>query len=241
MSPASFDLTPHAVLLAIHIGGGAVGILSGFATLAAPKGERLHRASGAVFFFAMLVMTGAAATLAILRLQPANLLAATLTAYLVVTGRAAARRAESVTGLFEVGAMFAAGVIAAAGVFLGVTHVPPFGPEGPGASGDYSGVYYAFAGVAALAAALDLRVGLVRGLSGPSRVSRHLWRMCTALFVASASFFLGQIKVIPHELRGPHLYVLALAPLIALIFWMVRLRLRPRRAPVPSAPLASGA
>ena len=66
-------------------------------------------------------------------------------------------------------------------------------------------------------------------LTGYRRLRSHIWRMCTALFVATGSFFLGQADEIPAALRGPHLWVLALAPLGAMIWWMVKSR--PRRSP----------
>ena len=59
--------------------------------------------------------------------------------------------------------------------------------------------------------------------------------MCAALFVAAGSFFLGQMDRIPQALHGPHLFVLALAPLAALAFWMFRSRARRRARPVPAA------
>ena len=60
---------------------------------------------------------------------------------------------------------------------------------------------FILATVMILAAAGDVRVlrsGMPRG--GP-RLARHLWRMCFALFIATASFFLGQAKVIPKPIR----------------------------------------
>ena len=86
------------------------------------------------------------------------------------------------------------------------------------------------------AAAADLNMILRRGLSGPARIARHLWRMCTALFIASGSFFLGQMDEIPQALRGPHLFVLAFAPLAALLFWMIRVRLTRAFKSVPATP-----
>ena len=39
-------------------------------------------------------------------------------------------------------------------------------------------------------------------ISGAQRITRHLWQMCVALFIAAASFFLGQAKVFPASVRG---------------------------------------
>ena len=40
----------------LHIGGGAVGLVSGAIAIFARKGSRVHRAAGNVFFASMLVM-----------------------------------------------------------------------------------------------------------------------------------------------------------------------------------------
>jgi hypothetical protein len=42
---------------------------------------------------------------------------------------------------------------------------------------------------------------LARRLQGRHRVVRHLWRVCFAMFIAAASFFLGQAKVFPKPIR----------------------------------------
>jgi hypothetical protein len=79
--------------------------------------------------------------------------------------------------------------------------------------------------VAALAAAGDLRLILRRGILGAQRITRHLWRMCFALFIAAGSFFLGQQQVFPASVRGsPFLFVPVLAILALMIFWLCRVR-----------------
>ena len=67
--------------------------------------------------------------------------------------------------------------------------------------------------------------------------------MCVALFIANASFFLGQAKVIPQPLRiFPVLVILALFPLAPMLYWLVRLRVRRRPARLVFAePLTSAA
>jgi hypothetical protein len=72
---------------------------------------------------------------------------------------------------------------------------------------------------------LDLKF-IIRGkLSATQRISRHLWRMCFAFFVATGSFFFGQQDVLPQAVRGsPILVVLALAPIALTLFWLVWVR-----------------
>jgi hypothetical protein len=80
-----------------------------------------------------------------------------------------------------------------------------------------------------LAAIGDLRAIRAGGLRGSRRLARHLWRMCFGLFVATGSFFLGQMKFIPEAVRiVPLLLVLAFAPILFLFYWMWRVRVRGR-------------
>jgi hypothetical protein len=73
----------------------------------------------------------------------------------------------------------------------------------------------------------DLRILRSGPLRGARRIARHLWRMCFALFVASGSFFLGQADEIPEPLRiYPVLTLLAVLPLVALLYWLWRVRIR---------------
>ena len=74
----------------------------------------------------------------------------------------------------------------------------------------------------------------VRG-PGPPRLISHVRCMCGAFFIASGSFFLGQADEIPQALRiGPALALLAFAPLVAMTYWVRRLR-RTRVAVAPAA------
>lgn len=214
--------------LFLHIAGGSVAIVAGYVALAVRKGARPHRVAGDVFVVAMLVMAGFGLLMGVAKGQSGNVLGSVMAAYLVGTGWAAVRPRESWAGVSDRLAMLLAAGLAAAGASLGALDPS----SGPG-----SGVFYAFGALATLAVALDLKVLRRGGLIGFERIRRHLWRMCTALFVATGSAFLGQMDEIAAGLRGPHLFVLALAPLAALVFWMGRTRpRRPRLRVAPAAP-----
>lgn len=215
-----------SLVLLAHIAGGAGGIVFGYAAVFLRKGSPPHRASGKLFVGSMLVMGTFGALIAGLRDQPGNVFAGVFVVYLVLTAWVAGRRREGEVGRFERVAMLLAFALAGLG-FWG-------GAMAAGSPAAVTGSYI-FGAVALLTAAADWTVIRRRGLSGVNRISRHLWRMCAALFVATGSFFLGQMDEIPVALRGPHLWVLALAPLALLVFWMIRVRLgRPRKA-VPAA------
>lgn len=208
-----------AVLLVAHIGGGSVGMASGTVALLTRKGARAHRLAGDVFFAAMLAMTGVASVVAPLLPEArwTNTLAGVFTFYLVATGWTTVMRRPGESGRFEVAAMLGAAGVVAAALFMAITSGPIRGGQGP---------VFLVAGVAVLAVACDLRMILGRGVSGPGRIARHLWRMCAALAIALGSFFLGQQKFLPHEVRGsPWLALPMLATLALMAFWLVRVRI----------------
>ena len=214
-------------VLPVHIVAGALGILSGTLALYAVKGAGLHRKSGTVFVAAMLVMVATGALLAALGANWATVLQALLTGYLVTTGLLTMRRRSGSSILIQRIAMTVA-------VAIGVTHLT-FGVIAlNSATGRLFGfpppLFFAFGPVALLAAIGDIRVLRAGAFQGRRRLVRHLWRMCVALFIATASFFLGQAKVIPAPLRiTPLLMILALFPLAVMLYWLVRLHVRTRR------------
>ena len=52
----------------------------------------------------------------------------------------------------------------------------------------------------------------------------HVWRMCAALFIAAASFFLGPVRRIPVPLRAPAFRLIPLLVLVTMTFWLWRFR-----------------
>ena len=76
----------------------------------------------------------------------------------------------------------------------------------------------------------DVRMLRAGGVRGTARLSRHLQRMCVTLFIAAGSFFLGQAQVMPEALRSiPLLAVLSVAPLVAMGYWVWRIRTKGTR------------
>ena len=219
-SPVLAHAAADAVLF-LHIGGASVGIVSGAAALGFRKGHRIHRLAGNVFFVSMLVMSGIGACVAPFLPVPqwTSTGAGLFTFYLVATGWATVRRGQGATGRFETAAAVVAFAIATA--FAGFAWAGAHSPEG--AIGGLPALV--FGAFAALAAACDVRVIRRGGLSGASRIARHVWRMNVALFIAAASFFLGQPQVFPAPLRGsPILFVPEIAIVGLTIFWLLRVR-----------------
>ena len=225
-----------ALVLGVHITGGIVGIVFGATALAARKGSRLHRQAGNAFFVSMLIMSAIGMCVSPFLPRPnwSNLIGGGFTIYLVATSWMTVRRREGSVGPFDVGALLGALSVTAAGVGFG--SAAAMNPTGS-LDGTPVPAYFIFAAAAALAATGDLRMIMRGGVRGAERVARHLWRMCLALFIAAASFFLGQPQVFPAWLRGsPVLLVPELAVLGVMIFWLVRTRRvdRLKRAPAPT-------
>jgi len=213
-----------ALVLIVHISAAGIALLAGTAALWFRKGQRLHRIAGNVFFVSMLIMCAIGAVVAPFLPQPqwTSTLVAVLTSYLVATSWVTIKRKKGTVGRFEIGALLVPLTVAVTLVTLGLQAANR--PTGSSAAAPLP-AYFVFAAIAALAAALDLRVILRRGVSGAQRITRHLWRMCGALLIASFSFFLGQPQVFPASIRGsPILFVPEIAVLVLMIFWLVRVR-----------------
>lgn len=205
------------IVMAIHIAAGLLALLSGTLAATAPKGGRVHRRAGTLFFGAMLVLGATAALLEPTRAPPGSPVAGLFVIYFVVTSWVAARRRDGRTGRFELAA--AAVALATAGLMLwGALSGTSRTPVG-------AGPVYAMAALCLAAGLLDLNAFLRKRLSYTQRVARHLWRMLFAFFIATGSFFLGQQDVLPAATRGsPLLVALAFAPFAVMAFWLVRVR-----------------
>jgi hypothetical protein len=207
----------HSGVTGVHIAGGMAALLSGGIALAARKGGALHASAGTWFFGAMLVLGATASILEPFRSPPGSPVGGVMVCYFVATSWVAARRRDGTTGRFEIVACAAALGLAALlawGALAGSARTPVG-----------SGPVFALAGLCLLAGLLDLNAILRGKLTPLQRISRHLWRMCFAFFIATGSFFLGQQDVLPRAVRGsPALFVLAFAPFAVMAFWLVRLR-----------------
>ena len=215
-----------AAALVLHVSGASMGILSGGVALFAPKGARLHRVAGNVFFVSMLTMSGVAAIVAPMLPDRFSALMGVFAFYLTATAWVTVQRRPASIGRFETGAGLVSLAVAVAAVALAQV-----GGRMPGAmlDGQPSQMGYALAVLALIATANDFSMIRRGGVSGPSRIARHLWRMCLALFIAVGSFA-GQPKAQPEAIRGePWLFLPALAVLALMVFWLFRVRFTNRR------------
>ena len=201
----------------LHIAAGVAAIPLGTVAVSVRKGGRLHAQAGTGFFASMLALGLTAAMLEPFRSpEPGSPIAGVIVCYFVATSWVTARRHDGTTGKFELiacaVALATAALLASDGLMGGST------PAGPGP-------IFAFAAVFLLAGLLDLNAILRNRLTSRQRISRHLWRMCFAFFIATGSFFIGQQDVMPQAVRGsPLLFALGFAPFMVMAVWLIRLR-----------------
>jgi uncharacterized membrane protein len=205
------------IILPIHIAGGVLALVFGYVALFAAKGGTLHRKSGMLFVFAMLAMSLTGAFVAAVNNTPSSVVAGLLTFYFVTTGMLAVRRrTQSSHWIDSVGVVFAL-TVGAIAFKSGLELMSRGRPE--------TAPMFIFGIVALLAATGDIRMMRAGGIAGPQRTSRHLWRMCFAMWVAAASFFWGPRGRVPEIIYIPALLPIpVLAPVAVMLYWLWRLK-----------------
>lgn len=207
-----------------HVAAGVVGLVSGLAAMVLRKGSRRHALTGRVFVVAMVLMGGSGALIAYLdpHGETINVLMGLLAIYLVTTAWLTASRRVGTVGWIDKIATLAAMTLGFALVKYGIEAASS---ETGGRDGIPATVYFVFSAIPFLATVGDIRMIEAGGISGARRIARHLWRMCTALFIAVGSFFLGQPQVFPEALQSAGLRAIpVLAVIAAMIVWMIRVR-----------------
>ena len=210
--------------LVTHFGAALLALAAGTIALVVAKGGRLHKQSGIVFTYAMIVTGILAAVLS--AYEGKSVVGGIFACYLVFTAMTTVkplpRGGRGVAVALMVFAFAAAVLLLVQG---GVVWQKPHHML----AGVPAGMIFFLGTVCLLAAIGDLRMIVEGGLQGTRRLARHLWRMCFGLFIATGSFFIGQSKFIPAPIRiMPLLMFLGVAPLLILLYWMWRVRLRRR-------------
>ena len=182
----------------VHIAAGLIAIVAGFIALFAKKGGLLHRRAGDVFVVAMITLTGTALYAAsFVHPNRGNVVAAMVTLYLVTTAFLTVKRDVAATRGWYVALMLLGIAATTRAAWLGmlamregaVDHFP-------------AGVFFGFGFVSLAGALLDGRLLIAGHIEGTQRLMRHLWRMGTGMWIATASLFLGQAKFFPDAIRA---------------------------------------
>ena len=212
------------VSLAFHVVMGVVALAAGLIALSARKGGTWHRRAGLVFVYAMIASAVMAAGIS--AYEGKSIGGGALTAYLVFTA------VTTVRPLPVAGRGVGIVLMALAFTFAAGTYRQAFtalGRPGNQLDGVPAGMFLFLGTVVLLAAIGDLRVLRAGGIHGTRRLARHLWRMCFGLFIASGSFAaqLVMLKSMPPQLRSvPVILLLGGGPLVVLLYWMWRVRLK---------------
>jgi hypothetical protein len=225
----------YSPMLLVHICAGTVGLFSGTAALSFRKGTPRHILAGRIFVASMLTMAVGAVYLAIVKHQPNNIGGGIITFYLIGTAWLTARRKEGETSSLDWAALL---IPLTLGVLTWMGGIKVVRSGATSQDGVPVGMTFFMWSICLLAAAGDVRMLLRGGVLGARRIARHLWRMCFGLFIASGSFFMGPnnrpLRLLRTVGLGEHLspglfstnlyLVLTVAPLVLLIFWLVRVR-----------------
>jgi uncharacterized membrane protein len=218
---------------AVHIVTAVVGLIAGFVALYSAKGAVVHRKSGMVFVYGMVIMAVLGMTMAVLRdkAPDTNIPAGLLACYLVITSLATVRRpaegshperseGSAAWRWLDIGAMLVA-------LTLGLTMLS-LGLEALANGGKRHGVpaysYFIFAAFALLGVPGDLHVIWSGARTGAARLARHLWRMSLALFLAALSGGVQLAKMLPKPVRLPVLLIPMLIVLMMMFYWLWRVR-----------------
>ena len=224
------------MLLPIHIVAGGLAIILGAIALSVKKGGTIHRRSGILFVYAMVVMGITASILELLKGSAATgVIAPLMTIYLCrycAYDRPPAVAMDARDQCYGAGLRGRAGVVLTAG---GVNAV-----NSPGLSGGIplrmigvmSLILAAVLLLSAIGDARIMRSGMPRG---GRRLARHLWRMCFALFIAAGSFFSIRKRVatiFPYPFTAGPMRALPILLLFgAMFYWLWKVRSR-RKLPV---------
>jgi uncharacterized membrane protein len=218
----------------LHFLVGMICLLAGGAAFLVRKGGRPHRWAGRTFVICMLLLCASGLYMSLTRSILFTVFLALLAGHAVTTGWLAAARISGRAEMIAAGAigLFA---IAALGSGLAVAGLPS------GMLNDLPpAAFYGLGGVAFWIAGIDV-LALCRGEANDrQRLTRHVWRMGFAMFIASFIFFFGNSSVLPPLLRTPVALVAPVLTVIGLtVYGSLRIRFA-RRHRSPGAPIIDG-
>ena len=216
-------------MVVLHILAGLLALITGAVAVYAIKGSPLHRKAGRIFVGAMLVMSASGALMAVfVTPDGVNVIAGLLTFYLVCTALLTVRIPVEMSREALTGLMLAALVLGA--FAFGLAFEAMNSPDGT-VNGIPAPPLFMFGVVGLAGGLLDARLLRAGSIQGTHRLARHVWRMGFALFIATASFFLGQAQVFPEPIRKSGvLAVPVLIVILVMAYWVLRVLLKGQRA-----------
>jgi uncharacterized membrane protein len=206
-----------------HIGGAILGLAAGTVAMVVKKGGSLHRLAGNVFFAAMLAMGGIGAIVAPMMQDFGSTFAGAITCYLVLTGWLAGRSAQVKGGPLEIAGVV---LLGCGMVVVGLLGRQALASPGQELAGVPWFAYFVIVTVAGLIAATDLRVILGPALTRTQRLTRHIWRMGLALFMALMSGLAQPLAggLLFHGSTVNLQWIPVAALVLSIAYWLVRVR-----------------
>lgn len=216
-------------MLTLHILFGISALFTGVAILAMPKGTLLHKRLGKVFITTLFITALGSAYLAYTISEPP--LMGGLCIYLLITSWLTIKRRPNFVNYLDKGLAVIICLISV-GLFI---YADDFAQTGDKASQVPIQVFYVFASIAAVCAALDTNMLFRGGLDGKQRLARHIWRMFGAMIFALMAL-LGQ-NIYPDWAYDTGILFFPLLLIVALlIYWLIQILYFNRRfTSTPSA------
>ena len=204
-------------MLIFHIIAGSLVLLFGSIALFAPKGLRLHKLAGNIFFTAMIILS---LTVVYLELQLDEFpIMGIFSLYFASTSWVTVKRQAGKIGRFEFCAFLCITMVAITFYKWGWDII--YNEKALEGTLPIE-MYFVLGSVATFAAILDLNMILRGGLVGSHRIARHLWRMCIALLLATMSFLAQDI--FPEFIQNTGLpWSPVILLILMMIYWLCRL------------------
>lgn len=207
-----------------HICAGAIALLAGYSVIVAKKGQMAHKYLGRVYVLAMLALGLTGTYIAIIREIPLSMLNGLVLCYFVLSSINTIWQAPKQTNAYDK-LLFTFVILITIGFgwysYL-ITQI-----ESKELGGFGIEAYIVFGSVMVLCCFGDCRFLIRGGLSGNSRLVRHLWRMFFPLLMSTAAFFLGQAKHLPESVQRIELLLLPVVLVVlTTIYWITKMQLK---------------
>lgn len=211
-------------ILVFHICAGAIALLAGYSVIIAKKGQLAHKYLGRVYVVAMLALGLTGTYIAVTREIPLSVLNGLVLCYFVLSALNTIWQAPKKTDVWDK-LLFVLVILITMG-FVWYSYLATQ-VEGGKLGGFGIEAYMVFGSVMFLCCAGDFRYLKSGGLSGNSRLVRHLWRMFFPLLMSTAAFFLGQAKHLPESIQRIELLLLPVVLVVlTTIYWITKMQLK---------------
>lgn len=210
--------------LVFHICAGAIALLAGYSVIVARKGQMAHKYLGRVYVVAMLALGLTGTYIAIIREIPLSMLNGLVLCYFVLSSINTIWQTPKQTNAYDK-LLFILVILITIGFGWNSYLITQLESKELGGFGIEA--YIVFGVVMVLCCFGDCRFLIRGGLSGNSRLVRHLWRMFFPLLMSTAAFFLGQAKHFPESIqRIEFLLIPVILVVVTTVYWVIKMRFK---------------